>query len=83
MINAIIFQSWKDQFPEMISFFGIENLIAPAGSCMVVILMLMAPHSKVCFIQTFRRCGCMKKPSGMSKRTYLTKEEWKKYSIVG
>jgi hypothetical protein len=83
MINAILYQSWKDQFPEMIPFYDFENLIAPVGSTIVVVILLLAPHSKVCCLQYGRRYGPLNKPDRMSSSTFLTKEEWKTFAQLG
>lgn len=83
MLFAILFQSIKDEFAAITFLFDDRNLLSSAGSSVVVVLLLFMPLSRVCCKQTFRRLRCAKRPAGMSKKTYLTKEEWKYYSQRG
>lgn len=48
MIFAIVNQSWRAQFPLWLYFYDLENLIAPVGSSIIIVLMLKSPLSKVC-----------------------------------
>lgn len=71
----------SEEFPILSDTYNLD-LISPIGSLIVVLVLILQPHSAVCCLQSTRRLGCCRKPN-MSEKTLLTEEEWKYFARVG